>query len=218
MWARVHKIDRIRPLPAGGAIVLIEDERGATSMGRLASLSVLIAIACVLNARRVLDTRYAGKGAVHYATGGLPPPPVLDAITRAGAHITDSAGDRIAVPAAPSGISAVVDHAFTELAHHLRTYHAAHDMAAALRMLEAARRQRPLDRDRDPAAYWTSVFELAALAGELSRPRGGRWIETTEMPVPFAVKLASGELAVPTKLAQQIVEGTVIEDSLAPQG
>jgi hypothetical protein len=216
MWARVHKIDRIRPQPTGGAVVLIEDERGAAAMLRVPAVSVLIAIARVLNARRVLETRYAGKGAVHYAASAMPPAPLLEAITRAGAEVTDVRGERVVMPASPAGLAAVIDQSFTELAHHLRTYHQASDMAAALRMLEAARRQRPLDRDRDPAAYWTSVFELAALAGELSRPRGGRWIETTDMPVPFAIRLATGELAMPTKLAQQIVEGTVVEDSLAP--
>jgi hypothetical protein len=59
------------------------------------------------------------------------------------------------------------------------------------------------------------VFELAALAGELSRPRGGRWIETKDMPVPFAIKLADGALAMPTKLAQRIVEGHADDGSLA---
>ena len=34
MWSRVHKIDRIRPQPNGGAIILIEDERGIPLMSR----------------------------------------------------------------------------------------------------------------------------------------------------------------------------------------
>src|SRR5215204_3376910 len=114
MWARVHKIDRIRPQPSGGAVVLVEDERGATAMMRVPSLSVLIAIARVLNARRVLETRYAGKGAVHYAASALPPAPLLEAITRAGADVTDARGDRIVMPASPAGLAAVIDHAFTE--------------------------------------------------------------------------------------------------------
>jgi len=59
------------------------------------------------------------------------------------------------------------------------------------------------------------VFELAALAGELSRSRGGRWIETTEMPVPFAIKFADGGLANPAKLAQKIVEGGDPVESMA---
>jgi hypothetical protein len=52
-----------------------------------------------------------------------------------------------------------------------------------------------------------------ALAGELSRTKGGRWVETDETPVPFALKFPKGELAHPAKLAQKIVEGD--ESSLA---
>jgi hypothetical protein len=63
--------------------------------------------------------------------------------------------------------------------------------------------------------FWTAVFELTALAGELSRPRGGRWIEAPEMPVPFAIRLASGEFARPARLAQRIVAGQESVESLA---
>jgi hypothetical protein len=57
VWARVHKIDRIKPQPDGTAHVLIEDERNAAAMARVPGLSTVIAIARVLNAKRVLDTR-----------------------------------------------------------------------------------------------------------------------------------------------------------------
>jgi hypothetical protein len=217
VWARVHKIDRIRPLPGGGAIVLVEDERSAAAMLRVPSLSVLIAIARILDARRVLEARYGGKGEVRYAAAASPPPPLLDAIIRAGASVSDGSGDRVVVPAAPAGLSAVIDHAFAELAHRVRTSSMSPDIGAALRAAEAARRKAPLDRDAAPAAYWTAVLELAALAGELSRPRGGRWIETAETPVPFAIRFPRGELAAPAKLAQQIVLGGEPLESMATE-
>jgi hypothetical protein len=215
MWARVHKVDRIRPQPGGGAIVLVEDDRNQVAMERVAGLTTLIAIARILNARRVLEAKFAGKGEVRYTTIASPPTFLLDAITRAGASLSDSSGERVIVPPAPAAIAPIVDSAFAQLAHHVRTNAGAPDMATAIRLLEIARRKAPLDREANPAVYWTAVFELAALAGELSRSRGGRWIETTELPVPFAIKFASGELAVPTKLAQQIVEGTSPDESLA---
>jgi hypothetical protein len=84
-----------------------------------------------------------------------------------------------------------------------------------LRKVEDRRRKEPLDKDTQTVAYWTAVFELAALAGELSRPRSGRWIDTREMPVPFAIKFPEGGLATPTKLAQQIVEGGQPIESMA---
>ena len=55
VWARVHKIDRIRPQPGGGGIVLVEDERNVPAMARVPGLSTVNAVARVLNARRALE-------------------------------------------------------------------------------------------------------------------------------------------------------------------
>ncbi|HEX3482355.1 MAG TPA: hypothetical protein VHT91_45375 [Kofleriaceae bacterium] len=218
MWARVDKIDRIRPQPGGGAIVLVEDERNAAAMARVPSLSTLIAIARILDARRVLELRYRSSGEVRYAAASSPPMFLVDAITRAGAHVTNGAGDRIAVPAAPASVSSTIDLAFSELAHHVRTsIGPAVTIPAALHKTEERRRKAPLDVDAHPAMYWTAVFELTALAGELSRPRGGRWIDVPEMPVPFAIRLASGELARPARLAQRLVAGQESVESLASE-
>ncbi|HEX3766555.1 MAG TPA: hypothetical protein VHW23_48005 [Kofleriaceae bacterium] len=196
--------------------MLIEDERNAAAMGRVPSLSTLIAIARILDARRVIELRYRGAGEVRYAAASSPPMFLVDAITRAGAHLTDRAGDRVTVPAAPASVSSTIDLAFADLAHHVRTsIGPAVTMPAALRTTEERRRKTPIDVDAYPAMYWTAVFELAALAGELSRSRGGRWIDVAEMPVPFAIRLASGELARPARLAQRIVAGQESVESLA---
>lgn len=215
MWARVDKIDRIRPQPGGSAIVLVEDERNAAAMGRVPSLSTLIAVARILDARRVLDLRYRGQGEVRYAAASSPPPFLVDAITRAGAHITDRAGEAVRVPAAPGAVSSIVDLAFAELAHHVRTSIGQVTLAAALRTTEERRRRTPIDVEAQPAMFWTAVFELTALAGELARPRGGRWIDVAETPVPFAIRLTSGEIARPSRLAQRIVAGQEAVESLA---
>jgi hypothetical protein len=214
MWARVHKIDRIRPQPGGGAIVLVEDERSAAAMGRLPCMSIIVAIARVLNARRVIATRYGGKGEVRYAANATLPGYLYDAVVRAGAGTSDRTGDKLMYPAQPASVAAILDVAFSDLAHYTRGNVGVPDMSTALRTVEGNRRKSPLDREQHPALYWPAVFELAALAGELSRPQGGRWIETTDMPVPFAIKLASGSLVIPTKLAQRIVEGESVEESM----
>ena len=39
MWARVHKVDRIRPQPDGRTIILVEDERNAAGMSLHPALS-----------------------------------------------------------------------------------------------------------------------------------------------------------------------------------
>jgi hypothetical protein len=210
----VHKIDKVKPLPDGRAAVVVEDERNAAAMSRVPGLSTVIAIARVLNAKRVVETKLGGKGEVRYAVGTTVPSFLLDAIVRAGAVVTDSKAERVIVPASPASVSAVIDHAFAELAHHVRVNVDAEDMSTALRIVQERRRKAPLDREAQTTQYWTAVFELAAVAGELFRSRGGRWIETAEMPVPFAVKLATGEIARPPKLAQRIVEGAA-EETLA---
>jgi len=207
MWARLHKVDRIRPQPGGGAIIVIEDERGVVNLSRVPSLSTLIAIARVLVSKQVLDARYAGKGEVRYAPVGTLPSFLSEAITRAGAHVADRTGDRIVQPAQVASVESLIDVAFSELAHHTRGNVGA-DLSSALKVIEAARRRSPLDRETHPLLYWPAVFELAALAGELSRSRGGRWIEVREMPVPFAMRFPDSQaLARPTALAQKIVEG-----------
>jgi hypothetical protein len=197
VWARVHKIDRIKPLPDGGAIVVVEDERNAAAIARVPGLSTVVAIARVLNGRRLLDAKFAGKGEVRYASAANLPSALMEAITRAGGVIADSSAERVKVPASIASVSAVVDHAMAELAHSVRTSINASTIKEALDKTEANRRKAPLERDANPAAYWTAVFELAALGGELSRSAGGMWIETKEVPVPFAIKVASGKLAHP---------------------
>lgn len=193
--------------------MLVEDERTAAAMQRLPSLTTLVAIARILNAKKALDVKFAGKGELRYAVGMQPPLFLSDAITRSGAAIVDSTGEKILMAPSPGGLSSIIDTAFAELAHQVRGNIGAADMATALRKTQDQRRKSPLDREANPVAYWTAVFELAALAGELSRTKGGRWIETDETPVPFALKFPKGEIAHPAKLAQKIVEGD--ESSLA---
>ena len=59
------------------------------------------------------------------------------------------------------------------------------------------------------------MFELSALAGEQARPGGGRWIDTRDLPVPFAIKFADGKISHPTVVAQKIVEGGDVDAAKA---
>jgi hypothetical protein len=69
----------------------------------------------------------------------------------------------------------------------------------------------------NPRGYWTAVLELATLAGERSRSKGGRWVETAEMSVPFAIRFPGCEIAAPAKLAQRIVESGDPLESMATE-
>lgn len=204
VWARVHKLDKVRPQPQGGAIVVIQDGRTVAQMQRVPSLSTLVAIARVLGARRALDAKFDGKGEVRYAAVSLPSF-LSEAVTRAGASVASSDGDRVQVPAHPASVAALVDIAFSELAHHVRTSVGVDGMTEAIKLVEERRRSSPLDKEAEQ--YWPAVFELAALAGEQARRHGGRWVDTRDVPVPFAVKFADGAVSHPTVVAQKIVEG-----------
>jgi hypothetical protein len=174
LWARVHKIDRIRPLATGGATVFIEDERTPSQIQRHAPLSIVIAVARVLDAKQVLGSKYAGVGEVRYlGTAGMPSF-LMDAIARAGAHVVERERDRVAMAAQPAAVDALVDVAFSDLAHHAKAHHDTTDLASTLKTLEAARKAKPYERDANPAEYWPAVFTIAALANELSRPRRAR--------------------------------------------
>ena len=214
MWARVHKLDRVKALPTGGALIVIEDERSTAQMQRVPSLSILIAISRVLSARRALEAKFDGKGEVRYATSANLPSALSEAITKAGAAVAERDADyTIKIPAQPAGVAAIIDVAFSELAHYARGSIGIVDIATALKQLEQRRRAAPLDRDESPEKYWTAVFELAALAGEQSRRLGGRWVDTRDLPVPFALKLADGKVAKPTEVAQKIVEGANVDEA-----
>jgi hypothetical protein len=214
MWARVHKLDRIRPQAHGGAIVLIEDERGAAQMQRVPSISTLIAIARVCAARYALTAKYGGKGEVRYATTAVLPSFLSEAVTRAGASVATPDGERVTIPAQPAAVDALIDVAFSELAHHVRGAAGAAELSKTLELVEQRRRAAPLHRETEPERYWIAVLELASLAGELSRKRGGRWISTDELPLPFALKFPDGSTAHPIAVAQKIVEGGDVTETL----
>ena len=112
MWARLHKLDRVKPLAAGGAIVTIDDDRPTTLMQRNPSLSTLVAVARILSAHRALEAKFDGKGEVRYQVHATVPSFLSEAIARAGGALSD--GDRMLSPAAAAGVAAIIDVAFAE--------------------------------------------------------------------------------------------------------
>ena len=121
-------------------MILIEDERSQSQMQRVPALSTLVAIARVLSARRALDAKFGGKGEVRYATSTVVPSFLSEAITRAGASIAERDGEKIKVPASPAGVSALIDVAFSDLAHHVRSAFGVERVSRCSRSSSAAAR------------------------------------------------------------------------------
>lgn len=217
MWARLHKLDKVRPQPNSSAIVIIEDERTAGNMQRVPSLSTLVAIARVLSGFRALDAKFGGKGEVRYATWANVPSFLQEAISRAGGSIATGDGATVRIPASRSSVEATIDVAFSELASHVRSVLGISELDRALEKLEQQRRaSAPIDRDAQPERYWTAVLELAALAGEQARRKNGRWIDTKDMPLPFALRFPEGAMSRPTQIAEKIVSGTEVSATPEP--
>jgi hypothetical protein len=216
MWARLHKIDRIKPMANGGATVFIEDERTPPQIQRMQSVSTLIAVARVLNAKQALDAKYGGKGEIRYMVAAGAPSFLVEAVARAGSHVVDRDRDKVEMAAQPASVDALVDVAFSELAHSVKVNLDAPDIAAALTKLEQQRRKSPLDRETQSHLYWPAVFELGALAGETSRRHLARWVEAREMPVPFVLRLGDQGVARPLSVAQKIVEGAAVDEPISP--
>ncbi len=190
------------------------DHRSADEIEATPELSVLFALARVINAREHLRERGESAAGVRYVLERaiVVPARLREALAAAGA-IVDLAGqpDDASPAPDPAAVATLADAAFRALAARASARIGSRDPAMALTMLEAQTRAAPIARRDDETAYWTRVLELAALVGELMRTRlGGRWVETTQSVVPFAFQLDSASAGIaemfPTNRAQRFLE------------
>lgn len=204
MYSSLDRVDLVAADPAtGGQRMIQTDHREAGEVEAEPELSVLFALARVLNARKVASRRPPEvPTAIHYVCLHRPPPVLHQAIASAGGAVI--VGDE-AVPfeGAPRDPGELADAAFRALAERVqRTRSVNGDSGAVDEALLAALEaelddQGAPDREEDEIAYWTRVVELAAVGGELLRARtGGRWIVDPEnyADVPFVFTYGEGGL------------------------
>jgi len=211
VYCSIDKIDLATRLD-GQAIAVQTDHRNRDELEAEPELTVLFAMARVVNARSQLADDGHPRAAVHYVVSADPPTSLREALTAAGATLERAdlglMIERLA-PGSEDAVGALADHAFSELAHRTAVRVGTRDVAMALHMLEAQTFANPPSRD-DEVAYWSRVLELAALAGELLRAKyGGQWIQTDRALVPFGFQLfAAGEATIlfPTNRAQRVIE------------
>jgi hypothetical protein len=207
VYCSIDKIDLVAQVD-GKPIAIQSDHRSATEIAAEPELSVLFALARILNPRAQLADDGHADAAVHYAIEGTPPAVLREALAAAGATLERGAQITVLGPGSAYEVSLLADRAFAELARRTANRVGVRDLAIALRMLEDQTYTNPPARD-DEAAYWTRVLELSALAGELLRAKyPGRWTHTHRSLVPFGFQIANADHTVvfPTNAAQNVVE------------
>jgi hypothetical protein len=201
VYCSIDKID-LAARVEGRTIAVQTDDRSRAEIERAPELSVLFAMARVLNARAQLADDGHHDAPVHYRVTGAPEF-LAEAVAAAGGTLD------LAHKAAPAEarVSTLADRAFSQLARRAAARTGSRDLAIALRMLEDQTTAAPPDVD-DEIAYWTRVLELAALAGELLRAKyPGRWVQTDRALVPFGFQLDTGSAVIfPTNRAQRMIE------------
>ncbi|HEU0035379.1 MAG TPA: hypothetical protein VFQ53_32440 [Kofleriaceae bacterium] len=200
----------------GRQVAVQTDHRSASDIEAEPELSVLFAMARVLNARSHVTER-GGSTDVRYVVPDEPPAVLREALVATGAVVERMHGAATSLePLGPPNEDAagmLADRAFRELARRAAARMGTRDLAIALRMLEDQTFAAPPERADEPA-YWQRVLELAALTGELLRakyPAHGRWVQTDRALVPFGFQLsspASGSVTMlfPTNRAQRVID------------
>jgi hypothetical protein len=215
MYCSLDKIDLAAQID-GRPVAIQTDHRARAEIEREPELSVLFALARVLNARDHMTGEGEPEAAIHYVVSEDPPELLREALAAVGTtlEITDERREpAIEILGAPSehAASRLADRTFAALARKTAARVGTRDIAMALRMLEDQTWAAPPTRD-DERAYWERVLELASLTGELLRakhPDTGRWVHTDRAVVPFGFQVSSGESATvmfPTNRAQRLVE------------
>lgn len=183
------------------------DHRARAEIEAEPELSMLFAMARVLNARSHLHESGHRDVIVHYAVHDEAPHVLREALGAVGGAL--ERGKRIEVLGAANELLAgeLADRCFVALAQRVKARVGSRDVAIALRMLEDQTFADPPRRDDEPA-YWQRVLELAALAGELLRAKYlGRWVQTDRALVPFGFQVQSGAAVMfPTNRAQRVIE------------
>ena len=209
MYCSIDKIDLAAKVD-GKPIAVQTDLRSREEILDAPELSILFAMARIVNARAQLADDGHRDAAVHYVVAEEPPAMLREALAAAGGTL-ERADHKLRLEVleggSPHAVGALADRTFKDLAKRAAARVGVRDLAMALRMLEDQTYANPPARD-DEISYWTRVLELSALAGELLRTKyGGRWVQSDRALVPFGFQLTAADTVMfPTNRAQRVVE------------
>lgn len=206
MYCSIDKIDLAARVD-GRPIAVQSDHRARAAIEAEPELSVLYAMARVLNARTHLCETGHPDAIVHYAVTEDPPPLLREALGAVGGTLERGKRLESLGEGSPIVASELADRSFAALAQRVKARVGSRDIAIALRMLEDQTYADPPSREDEPR-YWQRVLELAALAGELLRAKyPGHWVQTDRALVPFGFQVQSGAAVMfPTNRAQRVIE------------
>ena len=217
MYASVSRVDLVASNDVG-LILVYTDHRAPAEIAAEPELSVLLAIARLCAGRHHFETN-EGKVVAEIVYATLEPPPdfLREAVTLAGGVVELPSRERLPAVHRERTIDEVIARSFADLASRVLRRLGERDLRRALSIGEQVARLTPMTEDDDPVAYWTSVMELAALAGlALAETVPGTWRMATMQVPPFAFEPEgdSGRMALPCNRAQRFVERGLPADSL----
>lgn len=212
MYSSIQKVDVIAE-GEDGALLVQTDHRRADEIEKAPELSVLFAVARIVNARHIaVAEKLKVADIVYAAIIDTPPQFLLDAIGAAGGVLETMPGRERTRLSSDRDPVELVDHSFRALSAVVCDRLEVDEPLEAIDALEAdvggAFGHEP--DEENEIEYWTAVLELMAVTGEVIRARtGGSWVITEDSDkstVPFAFKLPSGALLVPGNRAMRSLE------------
>lgn len=192
MFSSLDRIDIVTQNEETGRRNFLQtDHRSAEEIQHTRELSILFALARMLNARQAIEPDETVD--VLYVCSEPPPEFLRSVVASAGGRIQVN-DEPVSIYEGPIGMPEdLANDAFRALAHRV-----AHERGQPLGepLLVALQRDfaRAPDAEEDESGFWTRVAELAAVTGELLRARpGGRWVDAAQSvlgaAMPFVFRL-----------------------------
>jgi hypothetical protein len=188
MFSSLDRVDLVTQDKATGKKRFIQtDHRSAREIRQEEELSILFALARVMNARWMGEPEGA---TVEYVCTEPPPDFLRRTVVSAGGRIQIHEQQTSPYEGVLGTPEELADTAFRRLAHRVVRERSWVLEERSLVELQREHADAP-DPEEDELGYWTRVVELAAVTGELLRAKfGGRWVEAPRMAtIPFAFRL-----------------------------
>lgn len=204
MYSSLQKIDIV--VDETPPLYVQTDHRTRDEIEAEPEISVLFALARILNARAYGVSKQLDPTVVYVALDDDPPDLLREAIGAAkGVLERGSDRTRIQLPATTTPAE-LADRAFGNLARRVARRVGLTDMSAVLTALEAETVLDPPDVEEDEIGYWTRVCELCAVTCEVLRTkRGGKWVDCDRAEIPFGFSSGGDGIMLPSNRAQRFI-------------